>query len=55
MKLNAIMEQLDKSDGNRYQSKNNMNQFAPFYESENEESTKHRGKTKTPRITLRKK
>ena len=49
-KSNAIMEQLDESDGNRHIRKNNINHFAPLYESDYEEDTKHREKPKTPII-----
>ena len=52
MQVNAIMEKLDKSDGNGYQSKNNINNFSPLYESDDEEGTKNRNKTKTPVIVL---
>ena len=31
-KVNAIMKQLDKSDGNGYQIKNNNNNFSPLNE-----------------------
>ena len=41
-KSNNIMEQLDESDGNRQLRENNINQFAPLYESDYEEDTKHR-------------
>ena len=37
MKFNSIMEELDKSDGNGNQSKNNTNHFATIYESDNGE------------------
>ena len=52
MKVNYIMEQLDKSDGNGYRSKNNINHFVTLYESDNEEGTNHRTKPKTPTIVL---
>ena len=48
--VNAIMEKLEKSDGNGYRSKNNINHFTPIYESDYEEVTKHRKKHKTPII-----
>ena len=35
-KLNAIMEQLDESYINGHYSKNNINHFAPLYESDDE-------------------
>ena len=46
------MEQLEKLDGNVYRSKNNINHFAPLYESDNEEGTKRRTKPKTSIIIL---
>ena len=49
-KVNAIMEKLDKSDINRYQIKNNINNFATLYELDNEEGINHRTKPKTPTI-----
>ena len=51
-KVNAIMEQLDKTDGNRYQSKNSINHFATLYELYDEEGTKHRTKLNTTIIVL---
>ena len=35
-KVNAIMEKLEKSDGDGCRSKNNINNFAPIYESGDE-------------------
>ena len=52
MKCNTIMDQLDKFNGNGYKRKNNMNQFAPLYESDNEKGTKKSTKPKTPIIVL---
>ena len=52
MKSNAIMEQLEKSDGNRHHRKNNINHFAPLYESDDEEGTVNRKKHKTTSIVL---
>ena len=50
MKVNAIMEQLDESYGNGHRRKNNINHFAPLYESDNEKGTQNRTKSKTQRI-----
>ena len=44
------MEKLDKQDGNSHRRKNNINQFTPLYESNNEEGTQYRMKPKTPII-----
>ena len=52
-KVNAIMEKLDNSDGNRHRSNTNINHFIPLFESDNEEGTKPRTKPKnTPGILL---
>ena len=51
-KVNPIMEQFYKSDGNGYRSKNNINHFAPLYESYYEESTNNRKKPNTKIIPL---
>ena len=51
--VNAIMEQLEKSDGNVYQSKNNINNFIPLYESDYEEGNNYSKKPNTPIIVLR--
>ena len=48
------MEQLERSYGNGYQMKTNINDFAPLYESDDDEGTKHRTKPNTPTIVLRK-
>ena len=48
------MEQLDESYGNRHPRKNNINHFAPLYESDDEEGSKHGTKTNTPIIVLSK-
>ena len=44
------MEKLEKLDGNGFQIKNNINHFAPLYESDDNEGTYHRTKLKTPII-----
>ena len=49
------MEQLDKSDVNRNRRRNNIDQFAPLYESDNEEGTHNGTKSKNPIIVLREK
>ena len=49
-KFNIIMEQLDDLDENRYECNTNINHFAPIFESDNEEGTKQRTKSKTPII-----
>ena len=41
------MEQLYESDGSRHGRNTNINQFAPIFESENEQVAKHRAKTMT--------
>ena len=46
------MEQLDESDGNGHRSKTNNNYFAPLFESDDEEITRHRIKIKTPIMVL---
>ena len=46
------MEQLDKSDGNIHQIKNNINHFTSFYESDYKEGTKNRMKPENPKIVL---
>ena len=46
------MEKMDDSDGNVHECNTIINQFAPLFESENEESTKHRAKPKTLIIVL---
>ena len=46
------MEQLDKSDENEYQIKNNINHFVPLFKSDDYEGTKHRKKPNTPTILL---
>ena len=52
MKVNTIMEQLDKSNGNGHHRRNSINHFAPIYESENDEGTQHRTQHNTSRILL---
>ena len=52
MKVNAIMEQLDKSDRNGYWRKNNSNNFESLYESYNEKGTNHRTKPNTSIIVI---
>ena len=49
-KVNAIMEKLEESDGNLYRKRNNINDYLPHYESENEEGTQHSTKLNTPII-----
>ena len=44
------MEQLDESDRNGHLRKNNINNFVPHYESDDEVGTQHRKKIKKPRI-----
>ena len=51
-KVNAITKQLDDLDGNGHGRKTNINQFTPLFESDNEEGTAHRTKTKNPIIVL---
>ena len=51
-KINAIIEQLDKSDINGHGRKTNINHFAPLFESYTEEGTKHRTKPKTIIVVL---
>ena len=46
------MEQLDKSDGNIYGRKTNINHFASLFESDNDEGTKNRMTPKTTIILL---
>ena len=50
MKVNAIMEQLDDSDGNVHRGNTNINYFVPLLESYDEEGTKHKTKYNTPTI-----
>ena len=51
-KVKAVMEQLDKSYGNGYWSKNNIYHFAQLYGSDYKELTNHRTKPKTQIILL---
>ena len=46
------MEKLDESDVNGHRREKNINNFVPLYESDNEEVTKHRKKSKIPSIVL---
>ena len=46
------MDQMDKSVGNGHCRENNINNFAPLYESDNEEGTQHRNNPNTPIILL---
>ena len=52
MKVDAIMEKLDDSNGNRHKLKTNINHFAPLFESDNKEGTTHSTKPNTPTIVL---
>ena len=52
--VNVIMEKLEESYGNGHGSKTNNNYFAPLFESDDKEFTKHRNKPKTPIIVIRK-
>ena len=45
-KLYAIMEQLEKLDVNGHHRRNNINHFAPLYESDDNEDTRHGTKPK---------
>ena len=47
------MEKLDEPYGNGYGSKKNINNFAPLFESDNNECTNHRTKPNSPIIVLR--
>ena len=49
------MEKLDESDGNGHCNENNINHFAPLHEPEKKGGNKHRTKTNTPIIVIRKK
>ena len=51
-KVNAIMEQLEKSDGIGHGRKTNIDYYAPLFESYYEEGNKHRKKTKNPIIVI---
>ena len=46
MKVNSIMEQLEKLDVNGHHRRNNINHFAPLYESDDNEDTRHGTKPK---------
>ena len=46
------MEQLEDLDRNGHRSKTNISHFAPLFESDNEEITRHRIKIKTPIMVL---
>ena len=46
------MEQLDYSDGDGHWCNTNINHFALLFESDDEESTKHRMKPRNPIIAL---
>ena len=46
-KVNATMEQLDELDGNGHRMRNNINHFAPLYESYDKEGTHHGKKPRT--------
>ena len=46
------MEKLDNSDGKIYLIKTNIYHFSPLYESDNEEITNHRTKSKITIIVL---
>ena len=46
------MKQLDESYINEHGRKTNINHFAPIFESDNEEGTKHRTKPKTTIVVL---
>ena len=49
------MKKLDESDVNRHRSRNNINHFAPLYESDDNEDTRHGTKPKIQIIVPRKK
>ena len=46
------MEQLGEFDGNGHRRRNNINNFAPIYESDDEEGTQHMTKSKITSIVL---
>ena len=52
IKANTIMEQSNNSDVNGHGCNTSINHFAPLFESDDEEGTKHRTKFKTPIIVL---
>ena len=49
------MYQMDELDGNGHRRRNNINHFAPLYESDYEEVTQNRNKSNNPSIALREK
>ena len=46
------MEQLEDSDRNRHRRKTNISHFAPLFESDDKDITRHRIKIKTPIMVL---
>ena len=52
-KVNVIMDQLEKSDGNGHHRRKNINHFVPLYGSYNNESTQNGEKPNNPSIVLR--
>ena len=52
MKVNAIMKQLDDSNGNVHRGNTNINYFVPLLESYDEDGTKHNTKYNTSSIVL---